>query len=163
SGVKVQKGEALFPRIDVAKEMTKGPEAAPAVQEARATPPADGEPEIAGPALISIDDFAKVRLRAARVLAAEKVEKSDKLLKLVLSLGESEPRRTVVSGIAKHYAPHEMVNRQVVLVSNLKPAKLRGILSEGMILCASGEGEGGEETLRLVTVQEGTADGAEIK
>ena len=87
------------------------------------------EPVIEG--VISIEDFAKVRLRVARVLAAEKVEGSDKLLKLRLTLGASEQERTVVSGIAKFYTPETMVGRQVVLVANLKPAKLRGILSEG--------------------------------
>ena len=175
AGAKVQKGEALFPRIDIAKELAREPEAPSFSKAAQPPPPASGKEadssktdngsggEPRESALISIDDFAKVRLRAARVLAAEKVEKSDKLLKLTLSLGEGEPRRTVVSGIAKHYAPQELVDRQVVLVSNLKPAKLRGILSEGMILCASGEGEAGEEVLRLVAVQGGVTDGAEIK
>ena len=87
-------------------------------------------------------------------------EGADKLLKLTLSLGAGEPERTVVSGIAKFYSPEEMVGRQVVLVSNLKPAKLRGIRSEGMILCAS---DAQDKTLKLVTVEPGVEDGADIR
>jgi methionyl-tRNA synthetase len=86
------------------------------------------------------------------------VPKSDKLLKLSLSLGLEQ--RTVVSGIAKHYTPEEMVGRQVVLVANLKPAKLRGIESQGMILCAS---DAADQTLKLVTVAGDMEDGAEIR
>ena len=110
--------------------------------------------------LITIDDFARVRLRAARVTAAEKVEGADKLLKLTLSLGAGEPERTVVSGIAKFYTPEEMVGKQVVVVANLRPAKLRGIRSEGMILCAS---DAQDKTLKLVTVEPGVEDGADIR
>jgi len=112
--------------------------------------------EPAGDGMISIDDFAKVQLKLAKVLAAEKVEKSDKLLKLRLKVGDSE--RTVVSGIAKHYTPEDMVGKTVVIVANLKPAKLRGIMSEGMILCA----ENAEGALGLVTVNGDFPDGCEI-
>ena len=94
------------------------------------------------------------------MLTAEKVEGSDKLLKLTLRLGPDDPERTVVSGIAKAYSPEEMVDKQVVLVSNLKPAKLRGIRSEGMILCAS---DAQDKTLKLVTVEPGVEDGADIR
>ena len=110
--------------------------------------------------LISIADFARVRLRAARVTAAEKVEGADKLLKLTLSLGADEAERTVVSGIAKFYTPEEMVGKQVVVVANLRPAKLRGIRSEGMILCTS---DAQDKTLKLVTVEPGVEDGADIR
>ena len=92
--------------------------------------------------------------------ACEKLEKSDKLLKLQLSLGATVPQRTVVSGIAKFYTPEEMVGRQVVLVANLKPAKLRGVLSEGMILCAADQAD---TTLKLVSVGEGMEDGAIVR
>ena len=112
--------------------------------------------EPAGEGLITIDDFAKLDLRLAKVLAAEPVEKSDKLLKLRLRVGESE--RTVVSGIAKHYTAEEMVGKTVVVVANLKPAKLRGIMSEGMILCA----KDAEGKLGLVTVGGDFADGSRI-
>jgi len=172
-GAKVKKGEALFPRINVVKEM----EAIAAVMasgEAEAKPStgkdapkgsekrnaekkvsANGE-EADATGLIVIDDFAKVKLRVARVLSAEKVPKSDKLLKIQVSLGDEE--RTVVSGIADHYAPEDLSGKRVILVSNLRPAKLRGILSQGMLLAA--EDENG--TLRLVTVDGDLGDGASV-
>ena len=159
AGGRVQKGEALFPRIDIKKELADivpAPAAQPA-PEPKPAPKADKAPD---DGLISIDDFARVRLRAARVTAAEKVEGADKLLKLTLSLGPGEPERTVVSGIAKFYSPEEMVGKQVVVVANLRPAKLRGIRSEGMILCAS---DAQDKTLKLVTVEPGVEDGAEIR
>ena len=77
-----------------------------------------------------------------------------------MSLGADEPARTVVSGIAKFYTPEEMVGKQVVVVANLRPAKLRGIRSEGMILCAS---DAQDKTLKLVTVEPGVEDGADIR
>ncbi len=83
---------------------------------------------------IGIDEFARVRLRVAEVVAAERVPKTDKLLCLTLRLGDSE--RTVVSGIAEHYAAPDLIGRKLIVVANLKPAKLRGIVSEGMILAA---------------------------
>lgn len=85
--------------------------------------------------LISIDDFAKIDLRVAEVIACEKVEKTDKLLKLQVKIGDEE--RTVVSGIALHYEPADLIGKKVIIVANLKPAKLRGIESCGMILAAS--------------------------
>lgn len=84
---------------------------------------------------ITIDDFAKMELRVAEVIACEKMEKADKLLILKVRLGDEE--RTVVSGIAQHYAPEDLIGKKVVLVANLKPTKLRGVLSQGMILAAS--------------------------
>ena len=145
----VKKGEAIFPRIDIPKELE-----AMAVKEEPAPVP---QREVEKKEEIAIDDFFKVQLRVARVTACEKVEKSDKLLKLSLSLGNET--RTVVSGIAKAYSAEEMVGKQVVLVANLKPAKLRGILSEGMILCAS---DSADKELKLVTVEPGMEDGAII-
>ncbi len=169
AGLHVHKGEALFPRIDIAKELA---EVKPALKDEQQTEKAiqpaasaDKKPELhkaeeptAKPGEISIDDFEKVQLRTARVLSCERVPKSDKLLKLSLSLGTEQ--RTVVSGIAKHYTPEEMVGKQVVLVANLKPAKLRGIESQGMILCAS---DALDQTLKLVTVAGDIEDGAEIR
>ncbi len=105
---------------------------------------------------ITIDEFAKCKFVVGTVLTAEKVEKADKLLKMTIDDGERV--RTVVSGIAKYYTPDEMVGKQVVLVANLKPAKLRGILSEGMILCASV----GEE-LALVAPIKKMPSGAEVR
>ena len=84
---------------------------------------------------ITIDDFAKVKLVTAKIIEAVPVPKADKLLQLTVDAGEEKPR-TVVSGIAKHFTCEELIGRDIVLVANLKPAKLRGIMSEGMILCA---------------------------
>ena len=157
AGGRVEKGEALFPRIDIKKEL------ADIVPTPAAQPVPEAKPnaeKAQDDGLITIDDFARVRLRAARVTAAEKVEGADKLLKLTLSLGAGEPERTVVSGIAKFYTPEEMVGKQVVVVANLRPAKLRGIRSEGMILCAS---DAQDKTLKLVTVEPGVEDGADIR
>ena len=167
AGTKVQKGEALFPRIDVKKELadivptpkaeaTKAEEKKPAKTAKKEEKKEEKLPE----GIISIDDFAKVQLRVARILTAEKVEGSDKLLKLSVKLGEGEPLRTVVSGIARFYTPEAIEGRQVVLVSNLKPAKLKGIKSEGMILCAS---DAEDKVLKLCTVEPGMEDGAYIR
>ena len=106
---------------------------------------------------ISIDDFFTVQLRVAQVTAAEKVEKADKLLKLTLDLGDET--RTVVSGIAEWYQPEDLPGTKVVLVANLKPAKLRGIVSEGMILTA----DDGQGNLTLVSPARDIAIGAEVR
>ena len=157
AGGRVQKGEALFPRIDIKKELA---DIVPTPAAQPAPEPKPNAEKAQDDGLITIDDFARVRLRAARVTAAEKVEGADKLLKLTLSLGTGEPERTVVSGIAKFYTPEGMVGKQVVVVANLRPAKLRGIRSEGMILCAS---DAQDKTLKLVTVEPGVEDGADIR
>ncbi len=159
AGTKVQKGEALFPRIDIQKELADIVPT-PAEPKAEKKPEKKPEKQVETEGVIAIEDFAKVQLRVARVLQAEKLEGSDKLLKLTLRLTEQEPERTVVSGIAKFYSPEEMVDKQVVLVSNLKPAKLRGVKSEGMILCAS---DAEDKTLKLVSVESGMEDGAYIR
>ena len=91
-------------------------------------------PSGAGGDTIRIDDFARVQLRVAEVTAAERVPKTDKLLCLTLRLGDSE--RTVVSGIAEYFEAQDLVGRKLIVVANLKPVKLRGIVSEGMILAA---------------------------
>ncbi len=134
AGSPVQKGEVLFPRIDL-KSLEEKPveenKQEKSVQEViKAESVAPVEPEY-----ITIDDFAKMELRVAEVVACEKMEKADKLLILKVRLGEEE--RTVVSGIAQHYAPEELIGKKVVLVANLKPTKLRGVMSQGMILAAS--------------------------
>ena len=164
AGTKVQKGEALFPRIDVKKELADivpTPKVeAPKAEEKKPAKKEEKKEEKLPEGVISIDDFAKVQLRVARILTAEKVEGSDKLLKLSVKLGEGEPLRTVVSGIARFYTPEAIEGRQVVLVSNLKPAKLKGIKSEGMILCAS---DAEDKVLKLCTVEPGMEDGAYIR
>jgi len=164
AGTKVQKGEALFPRIDIKKELealnpeeAKQPEPKKEKKQEKKQEKKD-EPLPEG--IISIDMFDKIQLRVARILTAEAVKGSDKLLHFTVKLGENEPERSVVSGIAKFYTPEEMVGKQVILVSNLKPAKLRGIPSEGMILCAS---DAEDKVLKLCTVEPGMEDGAYIR
>ncbi len=159
-GTQVRKGEALFPRIDIPKELEALAALSTKKEEKKTEKPQPAKTESAAPSEITIDDFAKVQLRVARVKACERIKGSDKLLKLTLSLGQDEPERTVASGIAKHYTPEELLDRQVVLVSNLKPAKLRGVLSQGMILCAS---NADDTVLKLVSVADGMEDGAIIR
>ena len=165
AGTKVQKGEALFPRIDVNKEL----EALAGGKEEKKAAKAEEkqqkkeqkaekkheEPEY--PAEIDINDFFKCKIQVARVLACEKVEKSTKLLKFRLGLGK-DGERTVVSGIQKWYEPETLVGTQVAVITNLKPAKLAGIESQGMILSALDD----NGNLRLVSVGEGVEDGALI-
>ncbi len=132
--IKINRGEAIFPRIDFEaflkeQEEKAAAEAAAAAAEQAAKEFAPIQPEI------TIDDFGKLDLRVCKVLACEKVKKADKLLKMQVLVGNEE--RTIVSGIALKYTPEEMVGKQLVLVANLKPAKLRGIESHGMILAAS--------------------------
>ena len=105
--------------------------------------------------LIGIEEFDKVQIKVGEVLASEKVEKSDKLLKNTVKIGDEV--RTIVSGIAKHYTPEEMVGKKVLVVVNLKPIKLRGIESTGMILCAENDG-----ILKLATVEDGVPSGSII-
>lgn len=139
----VTEGDALFPRMDIKKELEdlekislasgeKKVEEKPKKQE-------DKKEVQVGDGLITIDKFFETKLKVAKVTACEKVEKADKLLKLTLQVGEET--RTVVSGIALSYTPEEMVGKSVVLVANLKPAKLRGIESQGMVLCAMQDGK----------------------
>ena len=84
---------------------------------------------------ISIDDFAKVELKTAEILEVEKVEGADKLLKLQIKVGEEN--RQIVAGIAEHYSPEELVGKKIVVVANLKPAVIRGVESNGMLLAVS--------------------------
>ena len=106
---------------------------------------------------ITIDDFAKVELRVGEVIACEKVKKSEKLLHETVKVGDEI--RSVVSGIAKYYTPEEMVGKKVVLVTNLKPVKLCGVRSEGMILCA----EDSEGNLSLLSPEKSMESGAKIR
>ncbi len=117
-----------------------------------ATPPASG-----APTEITIDDLAKIDLRIGRVLAAERVEGSDKLLKLTIDLGSEQ--RTIFSGIQNAYTPEQMLDRHVVVVANLKPRKMRFGISQGMVLAASGEGDG----VYLVSPDQGGAAGMQVK
>ena len=132
--VTVKKGEALFPRIDVEKEIAELNEIikneSPEDENTKKL-----REEIEGIAQISIDDFTKVDLRVAEIRACEPIKKAKKLLKLTVFDGVKE--RTVASGIAKFYKPEELVGKHIVLVSNLNPAKLCGVESCGMILAAT--------------------------
>jgi len=105
--------------------------------------------------VIGIEDFLKVDLRVAKVLSAEKVEGSEKLLKLRISLGEEE--RTIVAGIAKYYTPEELVGKKIVVVANLKPRKIFGIESQGMLLAAS-DGE----NFSLIVPERDVKEGARL-
>ncbi|MDQ1909591.1 methionine--tRNA ligase [Paenibacillus sp. GD4] len=161
SGTRVEKGEVMFPRLEVEKEvayiaesMSGGAVSAADEPKAEAAKPAEAPAEQAPE--ISIDDFFKVELRVAQVIAAEPVKKADKLLKLQLDLGFEQ--RQVVSGIAKYYTPEQMVGRKVICVTNLKPVTLRGELSQGMILAAS-QGD----QLTLATVSDEIPNGSVVK
>ena len=155
--------DALFPRLDVKKELAEFEKSgekedgkAKSKEEKQNKEKKEDKKEMSEEnGLITIDEFFRTQLRVAEVIACEKVEKADKLLKLTLKVGEET--RTVVSGIAKHYTPEQMVGKRVVLVANLKPRAMRGIESQGMILCAS-EGD----KLVLVTPESAIASGAEV-
>ncbi len=146
-GVEINRGESIFPRIQ--------PEEAEVVQEKADSKPKQAPTEEAAN-LIDISEFAKVELKIAEITVADKIEKTDKLLKLKVSLGIEE--RTVVAGIAKHYEPDELLGKKVVLVTNLVPATLRGITSQGMILAAS-KGK----KLSLLTVEKDVPVGSKVK
>ena len=163
TGTKVQKGEPLFPRIEVteagetviaatkktaAKAIKAEAPKAEAKKEAKPAPAAADE--------ITIDDFAKIDLRVATVVAAERVPKTDKLIKLQVKIGDEE--RTIVSGIAQHYEPENLIGKNVIVIANLKPAKLRGIESRGMVLAAS-DGEGN----LVLADAPGIASGSKVK
>ncbi len=158
-GLKVDKGEQLFQRIDIAKEL-KVMDDILEEQLKKAKQAKKEEKKVENTVTIEqigIEDFAKVQLKVGKVLECKKVEKADKLLCSQIDVGEETPR-TIVSGIAKYYTPEEMVGKQVIVVTNLKPAKLRGIESQGMILCA--EDENGE--LALITPSKSVKAGSEV-
>lgn len=131
AGFSVQKGEIIFPRIDIAKELAELEAQQKAAREAKE----QAQQEAEGVAQISIDEFAKVELRVAEVKDCEPVKRAKKLLKLTLDDGSGTPR-TVASGIAQWYKPEDLIGHKVVLVANLKPAVLCGVESQGMILAA---------------------------
>ncbi len=166
AGGKVVKGEPLFARLDINKELKELDAIAASVEVKGDVKGADnGEDKRAEKAegvitvdSINIEDFEKIDLRVGTVVDSKRVEKTDKLLCSQIDLGEGKPR-TVVSGIAKYYAPEDIIGKQVIVVANLKPVKLRGILSEGMVLCAS-DAEG---NLTLITPSKGIASGSEVR
>jgi methionyl-tRNA synthetase len=103
-------------------------------------------PAPAEAATISIDDFAKIELRVAQIVVAERIPKADKLLRLEVDLGPDFPRRQILSGIAEFYTPEELIGRRIVVITNLAPRKMRGLESHGMLLAASA-GENGKPIL----------------
>jgi methionyl-tRNA synthetase len=151
--------KALFMRIEEKKE-DDSPKAVPAktkpLKKEKAMEANDTGAKAAGPELIDISDFAKIQLRTARITSAEKVDGADKLLKLQVSLGTEE--RQIVAGIAQHYDPAELVGKDIVVVANLKPAKLRGIESQGMLLAASDE-----STVSILTPLKDVKVGSKVK
>ena len=167
SGIKVCKGEALFPRIDIKKELEAlsgadgKKEAKPEEKKEEKKPEKKEKKKAEIPeGCIGFADFEKIKLRVARVVACERVEKSEKLLKFRLSLGNEE--RTVLSGIAKFHTPEELVGKKLILLANLAPRKIMGIESQGMLLSAVKVNDDGSETLRLLTADPIMPDGAEI-
>ncbi len=156
AGTKVVKGDPIFPRLDLQAEIEfikqKMQGTSTETKEDKEKQEAD-VPEVNE---ITIDDFTKVELRVAEVLQAEQVKKADKLLKLQLDLGYE--KRQVVSGIAQYYKPEELIGKKVICVTNLKPVKLRGELSQGMILAGSVDGK-----LSVATIDPSIPNGAKVK
>ena len=169
AGNKVCKAEALFPRIDIARELDiidsltgQKKEATASAQEAapeKKQPAAAKKQETAqADDCIGIDDFAKVQLRTARVVACEPVEGSEKLLKFTLDDGTGKPR-TILSGIRKWYDDYAgLVGKDVVFVANLKPRKMMGMLSDGMLLSA----EADDGNLSLLSLEHAVKSGSKI-
>jgi methionyl-tRNA synthetase len=170
---KIDRISPAFPKLDKEKLMAEidNESVAPVGEQSTSlTSASQQEPASTGPApqagmpalpgqVITIDDFVKVELRAATVLEAEKVPKADKLLRLIVDLGESQPRQ-ILAGIAQHYAPEEVIGRKIIVVANLAPRKLRGLESNGMLLAAS-VGEDGKPV--LATFGEDVPNGTRLK
>ncbi len=150
--IKVGEAKALFARLDEQKKLK---EVSDDIFKPKAEEKAEADKtnEVSE---ISIDDFAKIELKTGVVLESKPVEGADKLLVSKIKIGDEV--RQIVSGIAKFYKPEELVGKKVVVVTNLKPVKLRGVLSEGMILCASDE-----KNLFVVSPDGDIADGAEVR
>ena len=150
AGTTVGKPEPIFPRIEDKPAETVVQKVEITKEQSKPVVTASTDmPEI------TIEDFAKMDLRVVKVLAAEKVAKADKLLQVTVDLGTEQ--RTIISGIAKHYPPEELIGKDVVMIINLKPAKIRGIESRGMILAASNE-----DKLSLVTATD-MVPGSKVK
>jgi methionyl-tRNA synthetase len=150
-GTVIDKGAQLFPRIDKKTEALTPPAGKQPAQKASEPVLAEG--------LISFDQFKTVDLRVAEIVAAEKVAKSDRLLKLTVKAPE---QRTIVAGIAQHYTPEELLGQRVIIVANLKPAKLMGIPSQGMVLAAKEQLADGTERLVVTTVAGPIAAGSRV-
>ena len=155
--VTVHRGDNLFPRIDVEKELAALEAMNPKPEEEKpAEAPAAKKAAPEGVAAIDIEDFARVDLRAAHIKACEPIKRAKKLLKLTLDVAGEE--RTVVSGIAQWYKPEDLIGHDVIIVANLKPATLCGVESQGMILAA----DAGENDVRVVFI-DGVASGSKVR
>ncbi len=159
-GHKVDKGEQLFERIDIQKELKVMDDILEEQKKAaqKENQKKEEKENTVDISEITIDDFAKIQLKVGKVVECQKVEKADKLLCSKIDLGEGQPR-TIVSGIAKYYTPEEMVGKQVIVVTNLKPVKLRGIESQGMVLCASDE----QGNLAIISPEKDMTAGSEVR
>jgi len=152
--------QPVFPRIDKAKTLAEI--SGQQVQPAEPVPPMTHATEadaVGITSFIEIDDFAKVDLRVGQVLSAERVPKADKLLLMKIDIGEEQPRQ-VLAGIAQYYEPEKLIGRKVVVVANLKPRKLRGLESQGMVVAAS---YGAEGRPVIATFTEDVPNGARLK
>jgi methionyl-tRNA synthetase len=128
----------------------------PTTPATTAAPASTTTPAMQAVPQISIDEFMKVQLKTAKILSAERVPKSEKLIKLQVSLGDEQ--RQIVAGIGKKYEPDALVGKMIVIVANLKPAKLMGIESQGMVLAA-----GDTDVRGLLTIQEEVDPGTKVK
>lgn len=153
SGKKLGKAEMLFARIDAKKFFDN------LKKEKAKKKQSQNEADKNG--IINIDDFAKVKLVVGKVIECEPIPKAKKLLKLIVDIGTE--KRQVVSGISKFYSPDDLIGRKLILVANLKPVKLRGVDSNGMILAASSKTKNGEDEIRVVFVDDETEVGSQVR
>jgi len=156
-GMKVDKGQNLFPRLDVKSEIEFLDTPNAPVEKTNTTTPEKEENKANTVNFITIDEFAKTKLLTGKIINSEKVEGADKLLKNTVEIGKET--RIICSGIAKYYKPEDIIGKTVVVVSNLPPRKLRGIESQGMLLCAVDETN---DTLSLITVDRPMPSGSEV-
>ncbi|MBC7172017.1 MAG: methionine--tRNA ligase subunit beta, partial [Polyangiaceae bacterium] len=169
AGAVTAPGTPLFPRIDADAEaaileklgVSKKTQEAPAAKPKNDKQPkekkvsTEGSEEGAG--IIGIEDFSKVKLKLGKVLVAERAPNSDKLLRLEVDCGEEKPRQ-ILAGIAAHYTPEALIGRSIVVVANLAPRKMRGLMSEGMVLAASDE-----SGLSVLGVDKDIAPGSDVR
>ncbi len=158
-GSEIRLGEQLFPRLEKKKKKENKQQKVEPKKEQKERKEKKGKGEELAEGLVSFEDFGKVELRVAEVMAAEKVKKSDRLLKLTVKVPEE---RTIVAGIADYYQADDLVGKKIVVVANLKPAKLMGIMSQGMALAAKHKDDSGNVFLSLVTVNDDIAAGAKV-
>ncbi|MBK9156196.1 MAG: methionine--tRNA ligase subunit beta [Chloracidobacterium sp.] len=171
AGTAIGESEAVFPQIDKAKVMSEIKDSSqPSVDSSQPEPEAvptgsqstvDEQPTTNDEQFITIDDFLKVELRVGEIKVAERIPKADKLLRFEIDLGEEQPRQ-ILAGLAEYYDPEKLIGRKVVVVANLKPRKMRGLESQGMICAASLEDNSGPDP-SLATFIEDVEVGARLK